>query len=95
MNIRRHACDHCDKKFADIIQLRTHKEDYHGPDGPAPKGIKRFVCPICGTKLKNERTMKKHIKDHTLPEVKCPKCDKVFKNKSDKFESVRKLGQEN
>ena len=25
--------------------------------------------------------MKKHIKDHTLPEVKCPKCDKVFKNK--------------
>jgi len=96
MNIRLHSCDKCDQRFANHAQLKTHKEDKHGPDGPVSKDIKRFVCQQCGKRLKNERNLKSHISLHAEPEVQCLKCNKMFKNKvalqhHDKASHVRSL----
>ena len=56
--------------------------DVHGPNGPLPKDHKAEVCPICGAKIKNHYQLKAHMTmQHTLPKVKCTKCDKEFINK--------------
>jgi len=81
MGLMKFECDKCDKKFALRMQLINHEMDVHGPDGPVPKGTKREVCPICGTRLKNHSMLKAHMKLHDLPRVQCTKCDKWLTNK--------------
>ena len=51
----------------------------HGPDVP---GSRNYICNICGTRLKNEISLKAHIKlSHEMPEETCKVCEKKFKNK--------------
>ena len=59
----------------------------HGPDVP---GSRNYICNICGTRLKNEISLKAHIKlSHEMPEETCKVCEKKFKNKQSNQQSVK------
>ena len=81
MKVYKFQCDQCDETFATSLARKRHKMETHGPDVP---GSRNYVCNVCGARLKNEITLKAHIKlTHEMPEAKCKLCDKMFKNKYD------------
>ena len=62
-------CDHCDKIFAKLSQLKNHKK-YVGPKTMTP-------CSICKREFNDIGNLRRHIRQvHTdLKPYKCDKCD--------------------
>ena len=66
----RYQCDLCPETFKYFSQRKQHIQEVHGPGGPLPKDAKLCVCTICGAQLKNDITLKLHIKrNHPVQKV--------------------------
>ena len=50
-------CPHCDKKYKDLENLRTHIDVHH-------KGKSAYQCEICGQFYTSEKTLIAHKKEH-------------------------------
>ena len=73
----RYQCDLCPETFKYFSQRKQHIQEVHGPGGPLPKDAKLCVCTICGAQLKNDITLKLHIKrNHPVQKVlhECKIC---------------------
>ncbi|XP_017038160.1 zinc finger protein weckle [Drosophila kikkawai] len=70
------SCPHCEKRFTTPGTLKRHIEGVH-------KGIKPFVCDLCGKGFKYITGLKDHKLVHTdeCP-FECPDCHRRFKNKA-------------
>ncbi|KAH8247161.1 hypothetical protein KR032_011603 [Drosophila birchii] len=70
------SCPHCEKRFTTPGTLKRHIEGVH-------KGIKPYVCDLCGKSFKYITALKDHKLVHTdeCP-FECPDCHRRFKNKA-------------
>ena len=66
-------CDHCEKSFGFLSDLRKHQKIVHGG---------KVQCEICDKIYRSEVTLKKHMETHAEGYVKstypCYKCKKSF-----------------
>ncbi len=67
---RTHTCDQCGKGFITASDLKEHI--YTHTD------IKRFTCPTCGQKLKNDSCYRRHMMCVHGEKVTCEVCGKDY-----------------
>ncbi|KAI9252165.1 hypothetical protein BY458DRAFT_589868 [Sporodiniella umbellata] len=73
MTATEYNCDSCEKNFARLEGLKTHKRDFHIDKvfvGQSRIPISRtnvgFICPACDKRLTSTRRFKDHLKHHDL-----------------------------
>ncbi|QQP56964.1 Uncharacterized protein FKW44_001809 [Caligus rogercresseyi] len=73
---KKHACNLCDKAFAQIINLRTHVATVH-------EGKKNYPCPECDKNFTQKGNLKAHITTihQKLKNFQCVYCHKLFSQK--------------
>lgn len=80
--MRAYLCEDCGADFKNPASLRHHRIRKH-----LPTGNKR-ECPVC-RKMIPFYSLSKHMHTHKAYTIKCPHCDKMFKNSSTLKQHVR------
>lgn len=70
------VCDVCAKTFKNKYILEQHRKLHSVDDMP------KLKCHICGALLKNEGSLRAHIRRHGDTETACKLCGKVAPNRS-------------
>ncbi|KAJ2828659.1 hypothetical protein IWW50_001264, partial [Coemansia erecta] len=65
-SLKKHKCDHCDKKFVTAGGLRTHERTH--------TGIRPFVCEMCGKGYKQQAHYQQHVQRIHRNEVRQLHC---------------------
>ena len=78
MNNEQHQwrCMHCDRSFKSHLCLNMHKNIH--------KGLKPYICKICGKAFYSPKTRRRHYSRHYFPEAQfcqCPTCGKTISNR--------------
>ena len=81
----RWRCMHCDRSFKSQSSLHIHKNIH--------KGLKPFVCKICGKAFSHRGSRKRHYSLHNAEResVTCKPCGKVFIDKNSLKVHMRKF----
>ena len=70
---KRFSCSQCDKDFAKLDELKSHKMEHVGE--------KPFSCSQCGKDFANLDELKNHEPEHSSEKPhSCSQCDKFFAN---------------
>ncbi|XP_033220556.1 uncharacterized protein LOC117175085 [Belonocnema kinseyi] len=80
--LRAFLCEDCGADFKNPASLRHHRIRKHQPSG------NKKECPVC-RKLIPLYSLSKHMHTHKAYTIKCPHCDKMFKNTSTLKQHVR------
>lgn len=73
----KYICDHCGKRFARRVYLRTHELRAHGIGEPGATG--HHPCPQCGHVFTFKGNLTTHIRVvHEEASVQCDECAKLF-----------------
>lgn len=80
--MRAYLCEDCGADFKNPASLRHHRIRKHQPTG------NKKECPVC-RKLIPLYSLSKHMHTHKAYTIKCPHCDKMFKNTSTLKQHVR------
>ena len=79
---RAFLCEDCGADFKNPASLRHHRIRKHQPTG------NKRECPVC-RKMVPFYSLSKHMHTHKAYTIKCPHCDKMFKNSSTLKQHVR------
>ena len=72
----RYKCEQCQKGFSSIHSLTVHENVHH-------KGIKPFLCTICGNGFTSKISLVEHMNMHNgIKPFSCKICDLSFARKS-------------
>ena len=74
-SLRAYLCEDCGADFKNPASLRHHRVRKHQPCGS------KRECHVCN-KMIPVYSMSKHMHTHKAYTIKCPHCDKMFKNTS-------------
>ncbi|KAF7998234.1 hypothetical protein HCN44_009632 [Aphidius gifuensis] len=73
--VRAYLCEDCGADFKNPASLRHHRIRKHNPT------TNKKECPVCH-KVVPYYSLSKHMYTHKEYTIKCPRCDKMFKNSS-------------
>ena len=71
-SVFKYKCTFCPKAFMDAYKLKIHLRRKHMVD-------QRVRCPKCTSSFATQREVDKHMLVHEEPNLKCPRCDKLFR----------------
>ena len=74
-------CELCDMQFQIKRKLNQHKKVHITPMD--------FKCNVCGTVMKNRKSMTKHTNTHTNESFKCDICRAILKRKDNLLVHIR------
>ncbi|XP_063705504.1 gastrula zinc finger protein XlCGF17.1-like [Culicoides brevitarsis] len=75
-DVRAFVCETCSSSFKTRGALFNHRRLHQITNDP-------FICEICSSKFTTKLYYEKHLRSHSIEEtVRCPVCNKCFKNQS-------------
>ncbi|XP_069672341.1 zinc finger protein 665-like isoform X2 [Periplaneta americana] len=78
-----YPCSLCELCFTSELCLVSHCEEHKAEERRLhPKGSKRLVCPTCGRRFNNPRTLAGHNCFSATRPFKCTECGKFFRTEA-------------
>lgn len=78
-----YPCSLCELCFTSELCLVSHCEEHKAEERQLrPKGSKRLICPTCGRRFNNSRTLAGHNCFSATRPFKCSECGKFFRTEA-------------